>query len=34
MSIFNNVGYFRKCFKKEYGIIPSEVTAGYEKENS
>lgn len=28
MTGFNNVGYFRKCFKKEYGIIPSEVTAG------
>lgn len=23
-----NAGYFRKCFKKEYGITPSEVTNG------
>ena len=22
---FNNIGYFRRCFKKEYGISPSEV---------
>lgn len=28
MTGFNNVGYFRKCFKKEYGITPSEVTIG------
>ena len=25
---FNNIGYFRKCFKKEYGISPSEVLKG------
>ena len=25
---FNNIGYFRKCFKKEYGISPSDVLKG------
>ena len=25
---FNNIGYFRKCFKKEYGIYPSDVLKG------
>lgn len=28
MTGFNNIGYFRKCFKKEYGISPSEVLKG------
>lgn len=25
---FNNIGYFRKCFKKEYGISPSDILKG------
>ncbi len=25
---FNNIGYFRKCFKKEFGISPSDVLKG------
>ena len=25
---FNNIGYFRKCFKKEFGLSPSEVLKG------
>lgn len=28
MTGFNNIGYFRKCFKKEYGVSPSEVLKG------
>ena len=28
MTGFNNAGYFRRCFKKEYGITPSEVNIG------
>ena len=28
MTGFNNIGYFRKCFKKEYGISPSDVLKG------
>ena len=28
MTGFNNIGYFRKCFKKEFGISPSDILKG------